>query len=394
MPKIKLLYVITKLELGGAQKQLLSLAAGLDKSRYSVVLFTARQGLLFQEAALIPGVSVRASRFLERPVNPLKDLIAFFEIYWFIREQKFHIVHTHSSKAGILGRLAARLAQTAVIIHTVHGWPFNDHQPGFVRFIYILLERICARFSDRVVVVSRFDQQKGRAHKIGRGTLYRLIRYGIDYDKFRPQREDVRSKVRGSLGIHGSDLLVGMIACFKPQKNPLDFIRIAALVRRYSLAEQLPYKIRFLLVGDGVLRGRIEKKAAESGLKDEVILTGWRFDMPELFAALDVLVLTSLWEGLPIVVLEAMRSGVPVVVTHTGGVAEVVKNGVTGFLSAAYEPVLMASQVSALLKDDALRKRMGQASREALGDSFRVQNMVSETQAMYEDILKTKGARV
>jgi len=116
--------------------------------------------------------------------------------------------------------------------------------------------------------------------------------------------------------------------------------------------------------------------------------------MPELFAALDVLVLTSLWEGLPIVVLEAMRSGVPVVVTHTGGVAEVVKNGVTGFLSAAYEPVLMASQVSALLKDDALRKRMGQASREALGDSFRVQNMVSETQAMYEDILKTKGARV
>jgi glycosyltransferase involved in cell wall biosynthesis len=394
MPKINLLYVITKLELGGAQKQLLSLIAGLDKSRYSVVLFTAHQGLLLQEAASIPGVRVRASRFLERPVNPLKDLIAFFEIYWFIREQKFHIVHTHSSKAGILGRLAARLAKAACIIHTVHGWPFNDYQPGFVRFIYISLERICARFSDRIVVVSRFDQQKGCAQNIGRGELYRLIRYGIDYDKFRPQGEDFRSKSRGSLGIHNDELLVGMIACFKPQKNPLDFIRIAALVRGCSIAEQLPYKIKFLLVGDGVLRSRIEKKIGESKLKDQVILTGWRFDMPELFSALDILVLTSLWEGLPVVVLEAMRSEVPVVVTHTGGVAEVVKNGVTGFLSAAHEPVLMASQVSALLKDATLRKRMGQASRAALGENFRLRNMVSETAAMYEDILKTKGAGV
>jgi glycosyltransferase involved in cell wall biosynthesis len=393
MPKINLLYVITKLELGGAQKQLLSLIAGLDKSRYAVVLLSARQGLLFKEAASIPGLSIRASRFLERPVNPLKDLIAFFEIYWFIRKNKFHIVHTHSSKAGILGRLAARLAKAPCIIHTVHGWPFNDYQPGFVRFVYIRLERICARFSDAMIVVSLFDKQKGCMLKIGRGALYRLIRYGIDYNEFRPQQEGIRSKSRDRLGIRGNELLVGMAACFKPQKNPLDFIRIASLVSQYCASEKLPCRVKFLLVGDGVLRGRIEKKIGESGLKAEVILAGWRFDMPELFAAMDILVLTSLWEGLPIVVLEAMRSGVPVVVTHTGGVAEVVKNGVTGFLVAAREPALMARQVSALLKNDALRKRLGQASREALGDGFSVARMVSETAEMYESILKTKGAR-
>ncbi|MFA5119268.1 MAG: glycosyltransferase family 4 protein [Candidatus Omnitrophota bacterium] len=393
MPKINLLYVITKLELGGAQKQLLSLIAGLDKSRYAVVLFSAHQGLLFKEAASIPGVSIHASRFLERPVNPLKDLIAFFEIYWFIRKNKFHVVHTHSSKAGILGRLAARLAKAPSIIHTVHGWSFNEYQPAFVRFVYIWLERVCARFSDAVIVVSLFDKQKGCMLKIGGGSLYRLIRYGIDYHEFRPQQEDVRSKARERLGIRDNELLVGMAACFKPQKNPLDFIRIASLISEYCVSEKLPCRVRFLLVGDGVLRGRIEKKIGESGLGSQVILAGWRFDMPELYAAMDVLVLTSLWEGLPVVVLEAMRLEVPVVVTNTGGVAEVVKNGVTGFLVAAREPALMARQVSALLKNDALRKRLGQASREALGDSFSAGKMVLETAGMYESILKTKGIR-
>jgi glycosyltransferase involved in cell wall biosynthesis len=391
MPKINLLYIITKLELGGAQKQLLSLIASLDKTRYTVVLFTGNKGLLLQDFASIPGVTIQASRFLERPINPLKDLIAFFEIYWFIRKQKFHIVHTHSSKAGIIGRLAARMAHTSCIIHTVHGWPFNDHQPGFVRFVYIWLERICARYSDRVVVVSRFDKQKGLTQKIGREPVYCLIRYGIDHDKFRRQKEDVRMSVRDSFAIRADELLIGMVACFKPQKNPLDFIRVASLIRDSVAPEKVSLGVKFLLIGDGVLRGRIEELTHAYGLDEQVILAGWRQDMPALFSAMDILVLTSLWEGMPIVVLEAMRCGVPVVVTNTGGVAEVVKDGVTGFLVLAHEPALMAQQVSVLLKNDILRKRMGQTAAEALGDSFRVGNMVVETQEMYEDILKKKG---
>ena len=129
MHKTNLLYIITKLELGGAQKQLLSLIKGLDKQVYNIFLFTAKDGLLIKEALALDGLILNRSRFLERKINPLKDLLALIEIYGFIKKNRIQIVHTHSSKAGILGRLAAGLAKTKIIIHTVHGWSFHDYQP-------------------------------------------------------------------------------------------------------------------------------------------------------------------------------------------------------------------------------------------------------------------------
>ncbi len=126
MPKINILYVITKLELGGAQKQLLSLINGLNKEKYNIFLFTARDGLLLNEAQILAKVTLKKSRFLERPINPLKDVLALIELYNFIKINKIQIVHTHSSKAGILGRIAAKFAKIKVIIHTVHGWSFHD----------------------------------------------------------------------------------------------------------------------------------------------------------------------------------------------------------------------------------------------------------------------------
>jgi hypothetical protein len=176
--------VITKLELGGAQKQLLSLITRLDKERFNIFLFTAQDGLLIKEASSITGLTIKKSRYLERPINPLKDLLALIEIYKFIKKNNIDIVHTHSSKAGILGRFVARLAKVKFIIHTVHGWSFNDYQPLFMRSVFIGLERLSARFTHKLIVVSYYDRKKGLKNRIAREDKYRLIRYGIEYTEF------------------------------------------------------------------------------------------------------------------------------------------------------------------------------------------------------------------
>ncbi len=381
MQKINLLYVITKLELGGAQKQLLSLISRLDRERFNVFLFTAKTGLLLSEALSINGLRVKKSRFLERPVNPFKDLLALIEAYRFIKQNNIDIVHTHSSKAGILGRLAAKLAQVKCIVHTVHGWPFNEYQPAVYRKLFIGLERFVGKFTDKIIVVSCHDKKKGLENNIGHKDKYALICYGIDYTEFNKRGKDIKKE----LGIGPKDLIVTNISCFKPQKSPLDFIQLAYLVNKI-----LP-NIKFLLVGDGGLRQKIERLILRFNLQKQVILTGWHRDIPEILSATDVLVLTSLWEGLPIVALEAMATARPVVTTCTGGVEEIIVEGKTGFLFSRGDMQGMSERLIALLKDEALRKTMGKRAKDYLDDNFRLERMVNNNRDLYESLVGENG---
>lgn len=380
MQRINLLYIITKLELGGAQKQLLSLVSHLDKDKFNIFLFTAKDGLLVSQAASIKGLALKKSRWLERPISPAKDIFALIQIYGFIKKNKIEIVHTHSSKAGILGRWAARLAGIKVIIHTVHGWSFNDYQPALKRMFFIWIEKISAKFSHKLIVVSHYDKQKGLDNYIGCESQYQLIRYGIDYSDFSGNNQGIRDE----LGIKSHDSVVGMISCFKPQKSPEDFVKLAALlIKDFS-------DLKFLLVGDGILRKDIEQLIYKFNLQGKVILTGWRRDIPAILSTLDVFVLTSLWEGLPITVLEAMASGKPVVVTHTGGVKEVISEGKTGFLVAQRDINKMREKIIILLKDKKLRKEIGDNAKASLGVNFSYQNKIDETQGLYNNLIKMK----
>ena len=380
MPKINLLYVITKLELGGAQKQLLSLIDNLDKKKYNVFLFTAKDGLLIQEALLIAGVILKKSKFLERLINPLKDVLALVEIYCFIKKNRIQIVHTHSSKAGILGRLAAKLAKTPVIIHTVHGWSFNDYQPVSINHLYIFLEKICATFTNKIIVVSRFDKDKGLKNLIGRKNQYVLIRYGLEAQAFMDTRK--RNEARKFLGLSDADLVVGMVACFKPQKAPLDFIELASLIKR-----DFP-DTKFVLVGDGQLRKKVDARIKQLNLEGQVILTGWHNDIPLILSGLDVFVLTSLWEGLPIVVLEAMAAGVALVVTDTGGIGEVIINGKTGYLIAPHDILSMQNRLGELLSSVQKRDEFIRRSREAIDtEEFLLSSMFKNTAQIYSNLL-------
>lgn len=373
MPKINLLYVITKLELGGAQKQLLSLISGLDKERFNVFLFTAKEGLLLPEALSIGGLRLERSRWLERPINPFKDLLAVFEIYRFIKNSKIQIVHTHSSKAGILGRFSARLAKVKFIYHTVHGWSFNDFQPVFPRTVFIHLERFVARFTDKIIIVSFHDKQKGLNNHIADENKFQLIRYGIDYNMFTL----IDRNIREELGIGKDDLAVGMVSCLKPQKSPGDFIKLASLVHK-----KFP-EARFILVGDGPLRKGIQKMINKLGLNSSVVLTGWRWDIERILSAIDICVLTSLWEGLPVVALEALASSKPVVATNTGGIAELIVDGKNGFLVSIRDMQGMSDRVSLLLKDANLRGVMSLGAKISLGVNFTLLGMIRNHQDLY-----------
>jgi len=380
MSKIKILYVITKLELGGAQKQLLELISNLDKDRYSIFLFTAREGILVKDAESIPHLKIKKSFFLERPINPLRDIFALIELYLFIRKINPQIVHTHSSKAGILARWAARFAKVKIIIHTVHGWSFNDYQFWFFRLIFIQLERITAYFTTKLIVVSYYDKEKGLRNKIGRENKYVIIRYGINYKDFDIEPD---LNLKKELKIEQKDLVVGMIACFKPQKGIFDFIKSA-----YRVAQEFP-QVKFLLVGDGTLRPKIEKLIKKLKLKEKFILTGWRRDIPQLLSIMDIFVLTSLWEGLPIVVLEAKASKKPVVATDTGGIREVIKNLEDGFLVSCGKIEEIAQKITLLLKK--ISKKIKENNRYFFDNRFSLIQMLKDTDELYDRLLKERS---
>jgi len=382
MTRIPVLQIITRLIVGGAQEHTMLTAALLDPDRYAVDIVsgpqTGSEGSLIEEVRA-HGIPLTIEPALVREVNPLKDLQALFRLTCFIRRGRYTIVHTNSSKAGILGRWAARLAGTPVIVHTVHGWGHHERQHPLVRRFYILLERATARITDKLIVVSPRNTEKGLADGIGTPEKYITIRSGIELDRFlKPTRP--REAVREELGIPPDVPVVGTVTRLSPQKAPLDFVDAAAHV-----AARRP-DVHFVIVGDGPLRAEMEAAIAVRSLTDRVHLTGLRRDVPDLMHSFDVFALTSLWEGLPRVLPQAMTTGLPIVATAVDGNAEAVTDGVNGFLTPPGDPQAMAAALLRLLEDSVLARRMGEAGRRKAGE-FSAHRMVSDIAALYDTLL-------
>ncbi|OQY30068.1 MAG: hypothetical protein B6244_02065 [Candidatus Cloacimonetes bacterium 4572_55] len=373
--KKKVAHVITMLELGGAQQNTLYTVSHLNKEHYEVYLVAHDKGFLVKEAKKLTGFHTLFLPALRRKIRPWSDVVALYQLYRFFRREKIDIVHTHSSKAGVLGRVAAWLARVPVIIHTIHGFGFHDSQSRIVKKIYVILERVCARISDQLVAVAYDNIRKGLQEGIGKRDLYRVIRSGIDIKRF----SRVSGMINQELGIPINAKLIGQIGNFKPQKNPLDFVRVAALV-----AKQVPDSY-FLMVGDGILRPDIERLIRELGLDDQVKLTGWRQDVEVLIQHLDVLALTSRWEGLPRVYLQAMAGGKPVVGTAVDGGPEAIRHGENGYMLPVGDTQGMADKISYLLTHDAVRRKMGERGRELVRE-FDIDLMVRQQEDMYKEL--------
>jgi glycosyltransferase involved in cell wall biosynthesis len=308
--------------------------------------------------------------------------MALIKMTRFIQKKQYTIVHTNSSKAGIIGRLSARMAGTPLIVHTVHGWSFHEHLAPWSRNVYITLERFAASFTDAMVVVAESDIDKGVRAGIGRPGQYHLIRSAISMEEFDPQLID-RLAVREELGIPPDAPVLGNVGRFSPPKNPFDWIEVAALV-----AKQMP-DCYFLLVGDGKLREEAETLVAEKQLSERTIFTGLRRDVPEMLAAIDVFLLISQWEGLPRVLPQAMAMQVPVVATQVGGSAEAIIHGETGYQCNYGDLDDLAAHCLKLLQDDRLRAEMGQRGRSYAMQEFDVNRMAHQMAALYDDLLES-----
>lgn len=384
MRRLHVHHLITKLELGGAQQNTLFCCGHHDRTRYAVSLGFGPGGVLDEEAERLTDVDLHRFPRLKREVRPSDDAAFLAEFAVFLRKRRVDVLHTHSSKAGILGRFAAALARVPVVVHTVHGWGFHDFQRAPVRAAYVLLERAAARTTDRLIAVSVENRDRGLAEGIGTGSLYRVIRSGIDAREFgAPTRP--RAETRRSLGLPEDARVVLTVGNFKPQKAPLDFIRMAAEVRRHSRDAW------FVMAGDGELLEASGRLARELGVADRIVFAGWRRDVPDLLHAADVFALTSLFEGLPRSVLQAQAAGLPVIATRAGGTPEAVQEGISGHILAPRDVSGFASRVVELLTDPDRARAMGEAGKARLGREFDIRVMLGQVEDVYRDLAALKG---
>lgn len=376
--RIKVVHVITKLDVGGAQETALGILSRIDRSIFDPILVcgaeTGWTGSLHAEARKL-GVEVRVLPSLVRRLSPLKDLFAVVALVRFLRREHPEIVHTHSSKAGVIGRTAAHIVRSRLVLHTVHGWSFRPSTPSLFRWLAVVVERRMARWTDSIVVVAKQDRSVGLRYAIGTSEQYCLIRSGVDVQAISTRRGE-RAVARRDLGLAEGAPVVGTVMRFAAPKDPSTFVRAAA-----ELVKRIP-NIRFVVVGDGPDRPSVERSIVAAGLHDRILLTGVRRDVPFLLAAMDVFVLSSHSEGLPRVVAEAMAIGTPVVASDVGGVGEIVVDTVSGLLVPDEDHRAMADAVEKVLLTPGVADSLVASASSRVGN-FDTATMVRSTEDLY-----------
>ncbi|MFN7919155.1 MAG: glycosyltransferase family 4 protein [Bryobacteraceae bacterium] len=360
----KILFVITRAEMGGAQTHVVDLLRGMQ-GRVDGHVATGEHGYLTETAAAM-GVPFSVLPDLVQPTHPWKDNKALLALRRVIAELRPDIVHTHTSKAGTLGRLAARLAGVPAIF-TAHSWAFSEGVSWKWKAIGIPTERLAARWTSRIINVSEANRRLALAHRVGAPGLHVTIHNGI---------ED--SPLRATPGEDSAEPRVIMVARFAAQKNHRLLLDAAASLAR-------PF--RLVLVGDGPLRTEMEALARTLGIASRVEFTGERRDVGQLLASSHVFALATNWEGLPISILEALRAGLPVVSSDVGGVNEMVTEGGNGFLVNPGDTPGFAGVLDRLLADSAMRAHMGRASRTRFENEFTSESMIEKTLTVYQGVL-------
>jgi len=351
----RVLHIITRLIRGGADSTVLDLIANLDHDRFQIDLMVGGQSEL--ERIRVPK-DVNSLIFipsLVREINPLYDIPALRSIRRTIKERQYDIVHTHTAKAGFLGRLAARLAHTPYVIHHLHGTTFPPTSLWASRQFYILLERLAARWAHKIIPVGNDLVESYLAHGIGCAEQYRIIHHPADLDSFLEARKLTEvdlAKVRQSLGVRPDDVVVGKVARLEKRKGFDYYIEAAKLI-----APRYP-DVKFLIVGEGDQRRELETQVDNSHLNGQVIFTGYRNDIAQVMATFDIFAFTSLWEGLPKVMIQSAALGKPIVTFAVEGAKEMVDEGETGYIVPSRDVAALAERVDLLCSRPALRQQM------------------------------------
>jgi glycosyltransferase involved in cell wall biosynthesis len=381
MEKKRVLHIITRIVVGGAQFNTMYSCELIDENKYDVTMLAGSQ--TGPEGSIESDILSRRINYVEfdelvREINPIKDFKALIRLYKYIKKNKFDIVHTHSSKAGILGRLAAFLAGTPTIIHTSHGWGFHDRMGILLRNFYITIEKLIAPITDKLIVVSDLNREKGLAAGISKESKYITIHSGIDIDMFK-NKISSREKMRAEFNIKPDEILVGNVSRLSPQKSPETFIEVAKKVTSAFS------NVKFMFVGGGPFRAKCEALIEKYGLQEKVFLIGLRKDVPEVMSMFDIFTLTSLWEGLPRVLPEAMAMGIPIVATNVDGAPQAIEEGVSGYLVPLGDIDMFEERILEFIKDAPKRERFSEAASKTVASRFCVKQMVRDIEKVYEE---------
>jgi glycosyltransferase involved in cell wall biosynthesis len=374
---LRIARVIARLNVGGPAQHVILLAAGLDPSRFRSTLITGvpdpDEGDL-SPLARSQGITPVVIPSLGRAIRPGRDLAALGRLVALFRTLCPDLVHTHTAKAGALGRVAARLAGVPVVVHTFHGHILEGYFSPALTRLFLGIERALARRTDRIVTVSPRVRASLLARGIGRPEQVEVVPLGLPLQRFAAAAPG-RACLRQRLAIPRDAPLLGIIGRLVPIKNhPALF---AALTREETRGAHL------LVVGDGERRTALEALARDLGLAGRVHFLGWRGDLEAILPELDVVICCSRNEGTPVALIEAMAAGVPVLSTDVGGVGDLLTHGQTGWLVPSEDPAALARGIRDLLADPAGRQRLVAAARPAALQAHSAEGLIQRIEAMY-----------
>lgn len=375
-------HIITRLIIGGAQENTVLTCRGLVEKGHRVTLIagpeTGPEGSLWAKAEA-SGAEVIKLKYLKRRVNPVGDWQTVQALRRVLREIKPDVVHTHSSKAGILGRWAAHRERVPVIIHTIHGMSFNRTQSGFMSLLYRTLERWAGRYTTKWVTVADAMIDQSVEAKIAPRARFVTIRSGMETECFAPDTV-ARAGIRKTWGFEEDDIVVGTIARLFQNKGYEEIIQALPKIVKAN------DRIRFVWIGDGKHRSRYEQQLEALGLRDRVLLTGLiePEEVSRCLNGFDVVLHASRWEGLPRAIVQGLLNGKPAVSFDNDGAPEVVIPDETGLLIPLGQVQSLADAVVTLARDPSLRQRLGQAGREKCLTMFDWRKMVQALEALYD----------
>ena len=389
MAKTKILYLITTLDQGGAQNSVLTTLKRLNKREFEPYLAAGCGGRLDgkvkREFKNIYFISALCHDV--RPRYCLHDAWAVCQMGWLMRKIKPAIVHTNAPKAGVLGRIAARIFwRKAKVVHTFHGLGFaREHGEKHFSF-FVKTETFCSSMTDALVFVSKKNAAEAAALNIGKGVRSEIIRAGIDFDRKLSANFNPTAK-KASLKIPATGRVVLAIANFKPLKNPIHFVLAAYKVLSKNK------NVYFIYTGDGPLKTAAANLAKHLGIEKQIIFPGWRGDTDELLAMSDIYVSTSLREGIPMSILEAQAHHIPAVCYDVDGISEVITNNRTGFLVKSNDISALADKITVLLRNNSLLERFKQnIARRDFGE-FAVPVMIRRQEQLYRSLVPQKRRR-